>query len=64
MALGLSAFRSLQWLPAARRWQDSRGSPTPSGTLTVVLPRSLISLDPHGPQSVEEATAVVSSHLL
>lgn len=27
------------------------------------MPRSLVSLDPHGAQSVEEATAVVSSHL-
>jgi len=35
----------------------------PSGELTVVLPRSLVALDPHGAQSVEEATAVVSSHL-
>ena len=39
-------------------------STTPSGDLTIVLPRSLVALDPHGPQSVEEATAVVSNHIL
>src|SRR5688572_22570352 len=37
---------------------------TPSGDLTLVLPRSLVALDPHGAQSVEEATAVVSNHVL
>jgi peptide/nickel transport system substrate-binding protein len=36
----------------------------PSGELTLVLPRSLVALDPHGAQSVEEATAVVSNHIL
>ena len=36
---------------------------SPSGELVIVLPRSLVALDPHGPQSVEEATAVISSHL-
>lgn len=35
----------------------------PSGELIITLPRTLVSLDPHGAQSVEEATAVISSHL-
>lgn len=37
---------------------------TPAGELTIVLPRSLESLDPHGAHSVEEATAVVLSMVL
>jgi peptide/nickel transport system substrate-binding protein len=35
-----------------------------SGELTIVLPRSLESLDPHGAHSVEEATAVILSMVL
>lgn len=44
--------------------QATPSSGSPSGELVVVLPRSLVALDPHGAQSVEEATAVVSSHVL
>jgi peptide/nickel transport system substrate-binding protein len=36
---------------------------TPSGELTIVLQRVLVSLDPHGAQSVEEPTAVIASHI-
>src|SRR5690606_5096957 len=36
----------------------------PTGELTVVLPRSLESLDPHGAVAVEESTAVVLSMVL
>jgi peptide/nickel transport system substrate-binding protein len=31
--------------------------------LVVTLPRTIVALDPHGPQAVEETTAVVSSHI-
>jgi peptide/nickel transport system substrate-binding protein len=34
-----------------------------AGELTVIMPRAIISLDPHGAQSVEEATAVIASHI-
>ena len=44
--------------------QATPSTMTPSGDLTAALPRSLVALDPHGPQSVEEATAVISSHIL
>src|SRR5690606_18145192 len=33
------------------------------GELTITLPRTIVALDPHGPQSVEETTAIVSSHI-
>jgi len=58
-ALGLSASLASAFATGKAMAQD--GS---SGTLTIAMPRSLISLDPHGPQSVEEATAIVNSHLL
>ena len=35
----------------------------PSGELNIVLQRVLVSLDPHGAQSVEEPTAVLASHI-
>lgn len=44
--------------------QSTPSSGSPSGELVVVLPRSLVALDPHGAQSAELATAVVSSHIL
>ena len=44
--------------------QATPSTGTPSGDLTVALPRTIVALDPHGAQSVEEATAVVNSHLL
>jgi peptide/nickel transport system substrate-binding protein len=58
-ALGLAA-------PLGSMLIDGRASAqaAPAGELVIVLPRSLISLDPHGAQSVEEATAVVNAHLL
>jgi peptide/nickel transport system substrate-binding protein len=59
-ALGLAA-------PFGAMLADGRVSAAqaaPAGELVIALPRSLISLDPHGPQSVEEATAVVNAHLL
>ncbi|CAN5679640.1 ABC transporter substrate-binding protein [soil metagenome] len=34
-----------------------------TGELGIVLQRVLVSLDPHGPQSVEEPTAVIASHI-
>ena len=34
-----------------------------SGELNIVLQRVLVSLDPHGAQSVEEPTAVLASHI-
>ncbi|MDQ3781173.1 MAG: ABC transporter substrate-binding protein [Chloroflexota bacterium] len=62
-ALGLSAQAAtlLVTRPVAAQSTPSAGEP--SGELTIVLPRSLVALDPHGAQSVEEATAVVSSHI-
>ncbi len=33
------------------------------GGLTITLPRTIVALDPHGAQAVEETTAVVSSHI-
>jgi peptide/nickel transport system substrate-binding protein len=36
----------------------------PAGEFIISLPKPLISLDPHGPQSVEESTAVINAHLL
>ena len=60
--LGLSAGMSQMLLDGrAQAMQDSGAS---SGELVIALPRSLISLDPHGAQSVEEATAIVNAHLL
>lgn len=59
-ALGLSA--SLGGMLADGRAVAQEG--TPSGELVIALPRSLISLDPHGAQSVEEATAAVCLHVL
>lgn len=50
--------------PEAVSAQSTPSAGSPSGELVVVLPRSLVALDPHGAQSVEEATAVVSSHVL
>jgi len=50
--------------PEAALAQSTPSTGAPSGELVVVLPRSLVALDPHGAQSVEEATAVVSSHVL
>lgn len=65
-ALGVTA--PLAGLIAARpeivSAQSTPSTGSPSGELIVVLPRSLVALDPHGAQSVEEATAVVSSHVL
>jgi len=59
-ALGLS-------MPLAamleRRGLAALQESAPSGEITIVLPRSLVALDPHGAQSVEEATAVISSHV-
>jgi peptide/nickel transport system substrate-binding protein len=61
-ALGLTAGVSNLLLDGkAQAFQDSGAS---SGELVIALPRSLISLDPHGAQSVEEATAIVNAHLL
>lgn len=34
-----------------------------SSDLSIVMQRVLIALDPHGPQSVEEPTAVIASHI-
>jgi peptide/nickel transport system substrate-binding protein len=66
-AMALGATAPLAGLLAARPEvavaQSTPSTGTPSGALTVVLPRSLVALDPHGAQSVEETTAVVSSHL-
>lgn len=66
MALGLTA--PLATMIAARpeivRAQATPAGEAPSGELTIVLPRSLESLDPHGAHSVEEATAVVLSMVL
>ncbi|MCC6705791.1 MAG: ABC transporter substrate-binding protein [Thermomicrobiales bacterium] len=59
--LGLSAGMSQMLLDGrAQAMQDSGAT----GELVIALPRSLISLDPHGAQSVEEATAIVNAHLL
>jgi peptide/nickel transport system substrate-binding protein len=63
-ALGLSApFASFLATKGAAAIQATPSTLTPSGTLTVVMPRSLVALDPHGAQSVEEATAVISSSI-
>lgn len=63
-ALGLGApLAALMADGRATARQATPSSREPSGELTIVMPRSLVSLDPHGAQSVEEATAVVSSHL-
>ncbi|MGH2550280.1 MAG: ABC transporter substrate-binding protein [Thermomicrobiales bacterium] len=59
-ALGLAA-------PFGAMLADGRVSAmqtAPSGELILSLPKPLISLDPHGPQSVEESTAVINAHLL
>ena len=65
-ALGIGA--PLAAMIAARpQVAVAQGTPSgepPAGELTVVLPRSLESLDPHGAHSVEEATAVVLSMVL
>jgi peptide/nickel transport system substrate-binding protein len=65
-ALGISA--PLAGLIATRPQmvvaQATPADEPPSGELTIVLPRSLESLDPHGAHSVEEATAVVLSMIL
>lgn len=63
VALGLSAQAATLLANGTAAVQSTPSSGTPSGELTVVLPRSLVALDPHGAQSVEEATAVVSSHV-
>ena len=63
-ALGLGAQAAA--IAAAPRRAAAQATPstlTPAGELTAVFPRSLVALDPHGAQSVEETTAVVSSHL-
>ena len=44
--------------------QSTPAAEAPTGELTVVLPRSLESLDPHGAVAVEESTAVVLSMVL
>jgi len=66
MAMGLTA--QLAGMIAARpqivRAQATPSGEAPSGELTIVLPRSLESLDPHGAHAVEEATAVVLSMVL
>jgi len=64
--LGISA--PLAGMIAARpqvvAGQATPSGGTPQGELTIVLPRSLESLDPHGAHSVEEATAVILSMVL
>ncbi len=35
----------------------------PEGQLNIAMQRVLVSLDPHGPQSVEEPTAVIATHI-
>ncbi len=35
----------------------------PEGQLDIAMQRVLVSLDPHGPQSVEEPTAVIATHI-
>lgn len=63
-ALGLGAQAAL--IAATPRRAAAQATPsmlTPAGELTAVFPRSLVALDPHGAQSVEETTAVVSTHL-
>lgn len=50
--------------PNAVAGQATTSEQAPTGELVIVLPRSLVALDPHGAQSVEEATAVVSSMVL
>jgi len=63
-ALGLGAQGAV--IAAAPRRAGAQATPstrTPAGELTAVFPRSLVALDPHGAQGVEETTAVVSSHL-
>lgn len=66
MVLGMTA--PLATLIAARPQvvaaQATPSGEPPAGELTIVLPRSLESLDPHGAHSVEEATAVVLSMVL
>jgi peptide/nickel transport system substrate-binding protein len=63
-ALGLSLpLATLLERQGAAALQATPEGRMPSGELTIVLPRSLVSLDPHGAQSVEEATAVISSHV-
>ncbi len=46
---------------------ESRGvaalQDAPAGELNIVMQRVLVSLDPHGAQSVEEPTAVIASHI-
>lgn len=44
--------------------QATPSAEAPTGELTVVLPRSLESLDPHGAVAVEESTAVILSMVL
>jgi len=65
-ALGIGA--PLATMIAARPYvvaaQATPSDLEPAGELTIVLPRSLESLDPHGAHSVEEATAVVLSMVL
>lgn len=66
MAFGLTA--PLATMIASRPHtvgaQTTPASGAPAGELTIVLPRTLVSLDPHGASSVEEVTAVVSSMVL
>ena len=62
--LGLGAQAAA--IAAAPRRAAAQATPStlsPAGELTAVFPRSLVALDPHGAQSVEETTAVVSTHL-
>lgn len=66
MALGISAPLAgmIAARPQAVAGQATPVDEAPAGELTVVLPRSLESFDPHGAHSVEEATAVVLSMML
>ena len=63
LSLPLATMLERHGVAALQATPEGEGR-TPSGELTIVLPRSLVSLDPHGAQSVEEATAVISSHVL
>jgi peptide/nickel transport system substrate-binding protein len=62
LSLPLASLLERRGVSALQATPEGDGR-TPSGELTIVLPRSLVSLDPHGAQSVEEATAVISSHV-
>src|SRR5690606_9595555 len=65
-ALGLTAplAAAIAANPGIVAAQSTPAAGAPTGELTVVLPRSLESLDPHGAVAVEESTAVVLSMVL